>query len=89
MASNPQKSKSLEGVLSKMDIAIQRLRSAWNACDVVPARIALGSAFVLLSIIRVRFLRFFDERLRTHVYPGHLGQQTGVYRTRTGLRRSV
>lgn len=89
MASKPQKSKRLEGVLSKMDIAIQLLSSAKDACAVAPAQIALGSAFVLLSMIRVRVPWFFGEGLQIHVYSGHLGQQTGVYRTRTSLRRSV
>ena len=42
MASKSQLSKRRGGVLPKMDVAIQFLSGAKDACGVAPAQIALG-----------------------------------------------
>ena len=56
MASNFHRSKRGEGVLAGLDVAIQLLSVAKDACRIAPAQIALGSAFALLTVIRVRSL---------------------------------
>jgi hypothetical protein len=89
MSSKSPPSKKLDGVLPKTDTAIQLLTIAKDVCGVAPAQIALGSARVLLAMIRVHSLPFFDEGPQIHVCPGTFGQQTGLYRSWTGLRRCV
>ena len=54
MASLKQ-SKGRDVVLSTLDVLIQGLNLAKNACPIPPAQIALGCASVLLSTIRVCF----------------------------------
>lgn len=85
MASKSQLSKRRGGVLPKMDVAIQFLSGAKDACGVAPAQIALGAAFALLTMIRVRSLPFLDKELPIDVRSGHRGQ-TGLYGHRTILR---
>ncbi|KAF9785112.1 hypothetical protein BJ322DRAFT_1108573 [Thelephora terrestris] len=53
MASKSRQSKGRDGVLTGLDVAIQLLSVAKDACSVFPhAQIALGSACTLLTIIR-------------------------------------
>ena len=85
MAPEPQRSKRHDGLLSKLDVAIQHLSSAKGVGGVAPARIALSSACVLLTAIRVHPLLFSDD-LPVDVYSGHHGQGTRLYRSRTVLR---
>jgi hypothetical protein len=78
MASKSRKSKGRDGVLTGLDVAIQLLSVAKDACSVFPhAQIALGSACTLLTIIRVPSLLSLDPELPIHVYSGHDGQQKG------------
>ena len=86
MASEPQRSKKHDSVLPKLDVAIQLLSSAKDVCSVAPAQIALGSACVLLTAIRVHFLLSSSDELRVHDYSGYHGQQTRFRRSRTVLR---
>ena len=58
MASEPQKSKERDGVLSTLDVFIQTLSIAKDTCGILPAQVALGSAIVLLTMIRVHFPYF-------------------------------
>ena len=67
MASTSQPQKGREGALSTLDALIQVLSLAKDACGVPPAQIALGSAVVLLTMIRVRFPLLREDRLLTHV----------------------
>jgi hypothetical protein len=52
MASS-QQPKGRDGVLSALDVLIQALNVAKDACGIPPAQIALGSASALLTMIRV------------------------------------
>ena len=89
MASTSQRSKGSDDVLSKMDIAIQFLTVAKNACSVTPAHIALAAACDLLVIIRVRSILFFGRNLPIRVYSGYHQQQTGLHWSRTVLRQCL
>ena len=62
MASS-QQPKGRDGVLSALDVLIQALGLAKDTCGIPPAQIALGSAAILLTMIRVRLLplHFEDE----------------------------
>ena len=53
MASTPQPPKGRDGVLSTLDVFILGLGLAKDSCGIPPAQIALGSAVVLLTMIRV------------------------------------
>ena len=56
MASKPQQSKGRDGLLSTLDVLIQALSVAKDACSAIPpAKIAIASASVLLTMIRVCF----------------------------------
>src|ERR1700753_549049 len=74
------------GTLSALDAAVQTLSLAKDACVVPPAQIAFSSACTLLAIIKVRCLRFRDDRLPIHVCSGLRIQQTRLCRTRAVLR---
>ncbi|KAF9780534.1 hypothetical protein BJ322DRAFT_1112532 [Thelephora terrestris] len=52
MASTSQRTNGPDGVLRKLDMAIQFLTASKDACGVAPAQIALGSACALLNMIR-------------------------------------
>ena len=68
MASSQQK-KGRDGVLSALDVLIQALSLAKDTCGIPPAQIALGSAAILLTMIRVRFLFLLENGLLTCIYP--------------------
>jgi hypothetical protein len=85
MASSQQQ-KGRDGVLSTLDVFIQALDFAKDSCGIPPAQIAIGSASVLLTMIRVRFLFFREEMLLIRVYLGHDGQRPGLCRPWAGLR---
>ena len=53
MASTSQHPKGRDGALSALDVLIQVLTLAKDTCGVPPAQVALGSAVVLLTMIRV------------------------------------
>lgn len=76
-------------VLSKLDVAIQSLDSARNACGIATVKIALDSASDLLITTRVRSLLFFDEGLLVNGYSENYWQNTGLCRSRTALRFCV
>ena len=52
---SPQRSKGRDGALAALDVFIQGLNLAKDTCGIPPAQIALGSASVLLTMIRARF----------------------------------
>ena len=56
MFSSSGRSKQRDVTLSALDGVIQVLTVAKDGCGVPPAQIALGSACVLLTTIKVRFL---------------------------------
>jgi hypothetical protein len=67
MASSQQQ-KERDGVLTALDLLIQTLSIAKDACGIPPAQVALGSANVLLTMIRVRFPQFREDKLLVHVF---------------------
>jgi hypothetical protein len=81
MTSTPQPQTGRDAVLPTLDVFIQVLDIAKDACGIPPAQIALGSASTLLTMIRVRVpLLLCGYRPRTHVYLGHHGQLSGLRR---------
>lgn len=56
-----------EGVLTTLDIFIQTLNIARDACGVPPAQVALGSASTLLTMIRVCLFLLREDNLLTSV----------------------
>jgi hypothetical protein len=69
--SRPQKGRDV--ILPTLDVFIQALNIAKDACGIPPAQIALGSAGTLLTMIRVRFLLREGEPL-THTFLGYDGE---------------
>jgi hypothetical protein len=67
MASTPQPPRGRDGALSTLDVLIQGLSIAKDVCGILPAQIALGSAVILLTMIRVRFPLLREDKLLTHV----------------------
>jgi hypothetical protein len=70
---SPQPPKGRDGVLSTLDLLIQALDLAKDACGIPPAQIALGSASVLLTLIRVRSPTLREDNHLIHVSLGHNG----------------
>ena len=63
MSSTPKEKKGRDVALSTLDGVITVLGAAKDACGVPPAQIALGSACVLLTTIKVPSLLFLDDEL--------------------------
>lgn len=57
MTSTTQQPIGRDGVLSALDIVIQGLNLAKDACGIPPAQVVFGSVSALLTMIRVRFPR--------------------------------
>jgi hypothetical protein len=89
MASSQQQPKGRDGVLSTLDVFIQSLNLAKDTCGIPPAQVAFGTAGILLTMIRVRFLSLCQDELLTHGYLGHDGQRSGLRRPWTGLWRCM
>jgi hypothetical protein len=83
---SPQPQKGRDGVLSTLDVLIQALNLAKDACGIPPAQIALGSSCVLLTLIRVRFPTLREDKHLIHVSLGHNGQRSRLRRTWARLR---
>lgn len=77
MASKSQRPMGRDRILPRLDTTIKLLGAAKDVCGVAPAQIALGSACVLLTVIRVCPFLFFDNELPVHVCSGYYRQQTG------------
>ena len=68
-STQPQQRNGRDGVLSALDVLIQALSLAKDSCGIPPAQIALGSAAVLLTMIRVRFLQLLEGGHLIHTHP--------------------
>ena len=66
--SSSQKPTGRDGVLTTLDLFIQTLNIAKDACGLPPAQVALSSASTLLTMIRVRFSLFREENVLTRVF---------------------
>ena len=63
--SNPQRQKNKDSALSLLDVAIEAMNIAKELSNETPAKAIFGSASVLLTMIRARFL-FSDGLLQVH-----------------------
>lgn len=73
MTSTSERPEGRDGVLLTLDLFIQGLDFAKNACGIPPAQVAFASASVLLAMIRVCFLLLRGFEFVIHVYLGHDG----------------
>jgi hypothetical protein len=89
MASTSQPPKGRDRVLSTLNVLIQTLDIAKDACGIPPAQIALGSASVLLTMIRVRSPILREDEPLTRVFLGHDVQRPGLCRAWAVLRRRM
>ena len=58
MKADPQEPKEREGFFSTLNGGIEALNLAKEVLSIAPAKAALGSASILLAMIRVGLLRF-------------------------------
>ena len=65
MVTKTQQPKGRDGVLSSLNMAIDALNLVKEVSSIAPAKAVFGSASVLLTMIKVRFL-FCDETLQAH-----------------------
>ena len=77
MTSTSQPQKEHDRVLPTLDVFIQVINIAKDTCGIPPARIAFGSAGVLLAMIRARFSLLCRDKLLTRVHLGYTGQRSG------------
>ena len=88
MASTVHQEKGRDLVTPTLDVFIQALNIAKDACGIPPAQIALGSACTLLTMIRVHFPLYKDGQV-VDLYIGHYGQLSGLRRAWEELRQCV
>ena len=65
-ANSPKRWKRRENVLSLLDVAIKALNLSKDVCGIPPAQVVFGSVGILLTMIRVHFLLFFDDIFWIH-----------------------
>ena len=66
MTDKSQQPKGRDGTLSALNVAIDGLNFAKELADVTPAKAAVGSVAILLTMIRVGFLLFCDGTFWVH-----------------------
>ena len=64
-ANNIKRQKRRENALSLLNVAIEALNLARDACGIPPAQAVFGSVSILLSMIRVRLPPPSDDLFRT------------------------
>jgi len=77
--------KDREGTLSKLNAAIEVVNLAEKISSITPAKAAFASVGLLLTMVKVCLLLFWNELLQAHTYPGLDGQRAGIRQTRVGL----
>ena len=85
MTEKSQQPKDQGGALSALNMAIDGLNFAKEVADITPAKAAFGSVAILLTMIRVGSLLFFDEVFQVHTSPGYDGQRSELCRSRVVL----
>jgi len=65
-----QQPKGRDGALSSLNTDIEALNHARNIAGIAPAAAVFDSVIALLTIIRVRFFPFCDDKLPAHMHPG-------------------
>ena len=89
MDKESKQQKRREDALSLLDAAIEAMNLAKEVSSPTPAKAVFGSVSVLLRMIRVRLLLFYNHGLRIHMYPGLNGQQDRLHRAWARLRRNM
>ena len=79
MASTSKPQKGRDVVLPTLDVFIQALNIAKDACGIPPAQIALGSASTLLTMIRVRSPLLYEDEPLIRAHLGYYGKPQGLY----------
>ena len=87
MTSETQQPEGQDGTLSRLNVAIDTLNLTKDVCSIAPAQAAFGAASGLLTMIRVRVLRFCGDLFLKHFHPGHHGQSTRLRQNWAELRR--
>ena len=67
MATRSQQPKGRDGVLSTLNVAIEATNLAKEVSSITPAKAVFGSVSILLTMIRVRSLLFYDQTFRVHI----------------------
>jgi len=70
MDTNSQRQDGRDNRLSSLNVTIEALKLAQDACCIAPARAVFGSVGTLLTMIRVCSFLFHGEELQAHMYPG-------------------
>jgi hypothetical protein len=78
MDTSSQRTQWRDGALTSLNVTIDALNLTKDIVDIAPAKAAFGSVSALLTMIRVRFFLFCDNRLQVHTRPGLDGEPTGL-----------
>jgi hypothetical protein len=65
---SPQQPKGRDAALTTLNLLIQALNVAKDACAIPPAQVAFGSASVLLTMIRVCLSLLREDKHPAHVF---------------------
>ena len=82
-----QRRKGNGKVIPALNTAIDFLNLAKDATSTTPGGPVIGAVATLLTMIRVSSLLFRNETFQAHTQSGYDGQQTGLRRSGTILRR--
>jgi len=74
MKAQSQRPKEREDAIEALSAAVEAADLAEKASCIVPAKIAFGSAGVLLTLIKVCFPSFRQDLLQVHTLPGPDGE---------------
>jgi len=76
MEAKSQRPNEREAAILALNAAVEDLNVAEKASSIPPTKAIFGTAIVLLTLIRVRFLLFCHDLLLVHTQLGLGGQQT-------------
>ena len=62
-----QQPNGREGALSSLRVAIEAMNLAKEVSSITPTKAVFGPVSALLTILRVRFLRYYDHSFQIHV----------------------
>ena len=88
MNANPQQPKEQQGAISTLNALIEALNLAKEVVSITPAKAVLGSASVLLVMIRVNLLDVFVGS-QAEMDLGCDDQPSGLCRTWAGVRQCL
>jgi len=85
MIPEPQQPKGSGGTPSSLNVAIEAMNFAREVSNITPAKAVFGSVSILLTMIRVRFLRLREKLFWAHKQLGLDGERTGIRRAWVNL----